>query len=213
MSTLLLTLVTQRPGRDKFCRTVQYVLRIVNGFNSVSSDETKTWEKKVASLRKILRFGNCIDILASAKTSLHTTADPAVRIANTASRVALSLYLFHDHLGCLLQQGLINLHDAKGVSDKANRWWLCAILAAIVRDLHEMRCLAKQVHKKDVDLLTFLVRYHKALMCDLVINVCDLFIPMSTLGMITLPSWLVGCAGVTSSTLGILAIIDSRFKY
>ena len=122
----LVTLNSGRNGRDKIFRAAQYALKLVNAFQvnnrlrvvqyiyvilvSISFPflkasekalfvDTVELERSLASFRKLLRLGTCVDTAYGVRETLGH-ADPVVRWTATLRRVSLALYLYYDHLVC-----------------------------------------------------------------------------------------------------------------
>ena len=81
----LIKLNSTRVGRDKIFRTLQYALRAINSRPYLATDDSKDLEKTLASFRKLLRLGTFIDVLQSAKQSIHHP-DFCTRILVTLAR-------------------------------------------------------------------------------------------------------------------------------
>ena len=67
----LIKLNSSRVGRDKIFRTLQYGLRAINSRPYLATNESRDLEKTLASFRKLLRLGTFIDVLQSARQSIH----------------------------------------------------------------------------------------------------------------------------------------------
>ena len=61
--------------------------------------DTVELERSLASFRKLLRLGTCVDTAYGVRETLGH-ADPVVRWTATLRRVSLALYLYYDHLVC-----------------------------------------------------------------------------------------------------------------
>ena len=93
----IVKLNSSRAGRDKLFRTLQYCLKAINSRPYLASEESRNLEKTLASFRKLLRLGTFIDVLHSARQSVHHS-DLFTGTILTLSRIALAMYLFGDHL-------------------------------------------------------------------------------------------------------------------
>ena len=66
----LVKLNSSRVGRDKIFRTAQYILKAVNS-RPLANEVSRDLERTLASFRKLLRLGTFIDVLISARQSIH----------------------------------------------------------------------------------------------------------------------------------------------
>lgn len=110
----------------------------------------------------------------------------------------------------------------------ANRFWLLAICLGLLRDLYE---ILRAVHterkrlqqyssgpdSKEMSISMWSVLQNVAynnpsVVVDLVKNSADLFLPVSRLDILYIPSGIVGLLGVVSSLAGIVADFNEQLK-
>ena len=72
-------------------------------------------EKTLASFRKLLRLGTCVDTAYGVRETLKH-ADPVVRWTATLRRLSLALYLYYDHLVCKYYRVTLQVYDLVGLS-------------------------------------------------------------------------------------------------
>lgn len=204
----LIRLHSLRAGRDKEFRAVQYALKVITSFNVENKANLQQLEKTLASFRKLLRWGTCLDTLYGVKSSVQLK-DPWTMLTVTGSKVALALYLYYDHL-VWLHQVKLRIGNVAEWSKKSNGWWAVSILVNLVRDLKEVSSvILRQPSPRTLDAF---LKVHKALLNSLVLNLFDLVLPLSALGLLELPNWTVGVCGVTSTALSTLPLIDSSYR-
>ena len=184
-----------------------------------------------------MRLGKSVDTLQGALTTLRI-GDPVVKTATTVSRIHQALYLAVDNLLWAEKIGLISVTSEKRSkwNDQCNRFWMYFLIANLIRDIHEIRLIIKSRQRllKDLQdsqssglegikaafcsevtawaLVRHVVINHGDVSVDLLKNVCDLLIPLASLGYVKLPSSVVGLLGAASSALSILAILNPRYK-
>lgn len=147
----------------------------------------------------------------------------------TCSKLSQALFLVGDHFIWLSRTGLFKNIDAKKWGNLSNRYWLMSIIMNLARDVYEIIRLIdlhrsasrigllnnkfpKITSTRDLEKLALysfsLLRGHKDVVVDTVKNVCDVFIPMTTLGYVKLSPMTIGVLGTMSSIAGLLALIQ-----
>ncbi|KAL3249997.1 hypothetical protein MRX96_055611 [Rhipicephalus microplus] len=191
----------QTAGRDKLFRLLQYSSRFL------------------CSGRRLLRLGRFLDALHGATRTI-SLPDVSLRLSLTMARIGNAFYILTDNLVWLHQVGLLTLQRDTW-SRTSNKFWLLAIVAALIRDLTELYQilpLLLAAPSKGANLRTSLrmlwvsASFHKALLLDLVKNVADLWIPYTALGHAKLEPGTIGLLGVISSAAAILPMLDSTFS-
>lgn len=131
-----------------------------------------------------------------------------------------ALYLFNDHLVWLAHVGVGSL-DKKKYTMLAARFWLAALITALLRDIYEMLTLffnpIKSRNKsgdtvKTVGFIPSLFGRRKDLLLDFIKNGCDSWIPMNRLGYSNFHSGMIGIFGVISTLVGIMAQLNKDIK-
>ncbi|EDV26965.1 Peroxisomal membrane protein 11B [Trichoplax sp. H2] len=215
----------QTAGRDKLCRVVQYGSKIAawllegNPNNAKMIEVINTLSTSLAMARKVFRIGKPIDeVLNAWKCS--GLGDLLYKLTLTVSHVCRALYLFHDHLVWLAHVGVGSL-DKKKITLLASRFWLAALITALLRDIYEMITLFFNPIKsrntsgdtvKTIGFIPTLFGRRKDLLLDFIKNECDLWIPMTRLGYSNFSSGMIGVFGVISSLIGILVQINKDIK-
>lgn len=225
----------QSVGRDKLARLIQYTSRLVwhqleiRNANKYSIDRIKNLELTLSSFRKILRLGRCVDICYTALNSMHIE-DPILRLTLTISKLANALFLYADHIVWLTKSGFLKT-DSEKWNRIANKFWLLSIIANLTRDLYEIVHLL-ELHKttflKPSELLnTSLRNYdwygglkylhmyiscHNDVFIDTLKNSCDIFIPLTALGITRLSPSTVGILGAVSSLAALVTVIKPITK-
>ena len=138
----LIKLNSTRVGRDKIFRTLQYALRAINSRPYLATDESRDLEKTLASFRKLLRLGTFIDVLQSARQSVHHP-DFCTRILVTLARIANAMYLLGDHIVWLHRNNLLQMKDIKGWERFSNKSWLYSIILNLITDYRAIKSSSK----------------------------------------------------------------------
>uniref|UniRef100_A0A2H1VB59 SFRICE_002122 n=1 Tax=Spodoptera frugiperda TaxID=7108 RepID=A0A2H1VB59_SPOFR len=224
----------QTTGRDKLARLIQYTSRLVwhqleiRNANKYSVDRIKNLELTFSSFRKILRLGRCIDICYTALNSMHIE-DPILRVTLTVSKLAHALFLYSDHIVWLTKSGFLKT-DSEKWNRTANKFWLISIIANLARDIYEIihvMDLHRATFIKPTDLLNSSAKYdlnesikymymlmscHKDVFIDTLKNSCDMFIPLTALGVTKLSPSTVGVLGAISSLAALMTIVKPITK-
>ncbi|XP_075536297.1 peroxisomal biogenesis factor 11ab [Dermacentor variabilis] len=215
----------QTTGRDKFFRLLQYSSRFLWYWLQKTSNRRDTvarlqnLEVTFSSGRRLLRLGRFVDALHGATRTINLP-DVSLRLSLTMARIGNAFYILTDNLVWLHQVGLLTLHrDAW--SRTSNKFWLLAIVAALIRDLLELYQILPMLLalpskgntlRSSLRILWASASFHKALLLDLVKNFADLWIPYTALGHARLEPGTVGLLGVISSAAAILPMLDSTFS-
>lgn len=84
---------------------------------------------------------------------------------------------------------------------------------SLMRDIYEIIKILE--HEKNTfkqhHILSYL-KHHKEVMMDTVKNGCDLFIPLTALGVTKCTPGTIGLLGIISSLIGLYTIIDPLYK-
>lgn len=164
----------------------------------------------------------------SALKTIHLS-DNILRLTITLSKVNQALFLLFDHIVWAHSIGLIKA-DKKKWTELAARFWLVSLMLNIVRDCYEMnlvinrecqgmprnRCRYmngdakyQEKNKMLITNTTVVKRYigeNKPVVMDLMKNVCDLVLPLNSLGYINASPGLQGLLGTISSFIGIVTV-------
>ncbi|KAG0716561.1 Peroxisomal membrane protein 11B [Chionoecetes opilio] len=225
-------------GKDKLFRFIQYLSRLTwhnlerrkNLRDTVA--RLKIIESAFSTFRKLLRLGKSVEVLHGALRTLHLP-DAVLRITLTLSRIYQCLFLVADHIIWVGRAGLWDI-DRDKWSRISNRFWLGSIVLNLLRDAYEIltisrrqvRCLNPQLGAykgvpgvREVCRVAPLLRpvaefaeEHRDVFWDCVKNLCDFWIPFTSLGHAKLSPGTVGFLGSVSSLAGLVAVLDPLAK-
>jgi len=212
----LIKLNATRSGHDKIMRTAQYTLRLI----TMKPGTVQDLSAALGAARKLNRFGTVLSVmLSSTKTVKHP--DLIIRTTCTLSRISSAMYLFCDHLLYLHQANLLKVDCGKW-SRFSIQCWLYSIVLNLLRDVYEIQRLVEQLKSegksdpyKKCDLVTIIAtiaKQNRDVCVDLFKNLADFVLPLSSLGYIDKQRRLVSLCGLVSSILGILPMINPKYK-
>lgn len=222
---LLIKLNNQTAGRDKIIRLFQYGSKAgwyytPSNYSTRSSiDVLKSLEYTFSSFRKLLRLGRCLDSLYSALSTINNP-DIIIRITLTISKITNALYLFADHITWIGRAGVFNVNLEKW-NTIGNKYWLLTIIINITRDIYEILQIIENNNKLKKKLINkkqliyhniYDIKNHKDVLFDTIKNICDLFIPLNSLGYTKLSPGMIGLLGFSSSAIGLYCMIDPITK-
>lgn len=225
-------------GKDKIFRLLQYLSRLV--WHNLESRKNlrdavarlKIIENAFSTFRKLLRLGKSIEVLHGALRTLHLP-DVVLRVTLTLSRIYQSFFLLVDHIIWIGRVGLFDINKEKW-SSYSNRFWLGAIILNMIRDVYEILTIMKKrlkcedlqpcVYKNIPVVKTFyecvpatrpIVQFaeeHRDVFWDSIKNLCDIWIPLTSLGHTKFSPGTVGLLGSISSFAGLIAVLDPLAK-
>lgn len=181
----------------------------------------------------VLRFGKSVEVFYGALKSIHYS-DAWLAFTLTVNKISSSIFLMTDHIIWLSRSGLVKDVDTVKWTRRSNRFWVLSLVMSIVRDVYEINrvvvsissykslstCLASSIvsirSSKDVSvcvssLVEFLITY-KHLTVDTVKNICDLFIPLTSMGVTRLSPRQIGLLGMISSVAGLIVVLNPKCK-
>ncbi|EZA57708.1 hypothetical protein DMN91_002975 [Ooceraea biroi] len=204
-------------GRDKIIRLLQYASRTYwyyaqnSNRTKYSAEILRSLEFTFSSFRKLLRLGRCVDSLYSA-TKVLKHPDLILRTTLVSAKLANALYLLSDHFIWMGRVGIFKVNLDKW-NKAANKYWLVNIIMNIMRDVYE---IIKIMQYKGTVLrqqrTVSCLKDHKDVVMDTVKNACDLFIPLTALGITRCTPGTVGLLGVISSFIGLYTIVNPDYK-
>lgn len=159
----------------------------------------------------VLRFGRCLDSFYSA-VKMIKYPDPMVRITLIMAKMANALYLVADHFIWVGRVGILRV-DLEKWNKVGNKYWLLTIIMSLTRDIYEIFKILE--HEKNAFKQCYILsclKNHKEIMMDTVKNGCDLFIPLTALGVTKCTPGTIGLLGIISSLIGLYTIIDPVYK-
>lgn len=170
----------------------------------------------------MFRLGKSIDSFLAALQTIHLT-NPAQRLLVTLTKISRGLYLLIDHIIWASRMNLVSI-DNRFWARLANRFWLLALFLSLLRDLYEL-VVAFRLEKKRLNqyspsltqnspraLIGNVLHANPALVIDSVKNMADLWIPVSRLDLVYLPSGIVGLLGVVSSLAGLMSAHNQHWR-
>lgn len=159
----------------------------------------------------MLRLGRCLDSLYSALKMIKYP-DPIVRLILITAKITNALYLLADHFIWLGRVGILRV-DLEKWNKVANKYWLITIIMNFTRDIYEIiKILVREKNVLKRHQILLCLRNHKKIMMDIVKNGCDLFIPLTALGIAKCTPGTIGLLGIISSLVGLYTIIDPLYK-
>ncbi|XP_050402966.1 peroxisomal membrane protein 11B [Patella vulgata] len=197
----------------------------------------KNLESSVSTTRKLLRFGKSVDFIQSALKSIHID-DTVWRLTITLSKINQACYLLFDHLIWAGRVGIMKV-DSKKWSELSARFWLVSLILNLVRNFYdiyvilvrEVKIQAARAKKsssyvngnsydKDKprkiltnnELACKCISENKPVWLDLIKNVCDIVLPLNSLGRIHVTPGTQGVVGVISSIVGIATTWDPLLR-
>uniref|UniRef100_A0A3Q3ND84 Peroxisomal biogenesis factor 11 beta n=1 Tax=Labrus bergylta TaxID=56723 RepID=A0A3Q3ND84_9LABR len=226
----------QSQAKERVIRAAQYACTLL-GYTLQKGGAAAELRKTIGQLeahmsltRKLLRLGNSVEALESAKRAIHLS-DSVLRLCLTISHLNRAMYFACDNVLWAGKTGIISKLDMKKWSERSFRYYLFALILNLTRDLYELRLLidCEERHRASkhppsphpgsasadqlqLHLLATVLYSNPPLLLDLLKNSCDIFIPLDRLGIYTTGSGFVGLCGLTSSILSILTLIHPWLK-
>ncbi|KIK96363.1 hypothetical protein PAXRUDRAFT_826031 [Paxillus rubicundulus Ve08.2h10] len=215
-------------GRDKLYRTVQYFSRFLAWFFLSRGDKLQAvrWnalKNHLALARKLMRLGKPVEHLQAALRAAQATGELGEQLATICRQIAYFGYLTYDTIVWANAVKLINLKTSTSqrVTKISNQFWLSGILLSITHALLKAGRLAQEAKKLrasqswgEKDLGDEAQREVKQLALEklrvdtryqFIIDILDIWIPASNLGLTNVNDGVVGLAGFISSVMGMLA--------
>lgn len=179
-----------------------------------------------------MRFGRSFDTFYGSLSSIHYP-DLTIRLTLTISKITSALYLFADHIIWLSRTGLTRNVNIKKWNDLSNKYWLVSIIMNLVRDIYEIvrlfdsnkRFKTSRSRPASIQVFTSFrsmlyltlcsyasIIQHKDVAIDTVKNICDLFIPLNSLGYTKFSARTIGVLGAISSVAAIITLIEPSTK-
>jgi len=212
-------------GRDKLYRTIQYLSRILAWLSFSRGDkiEAARWnalKNHLALGRKLMRLGKPIEHLQAALRAAQSPSELGEQLATIGRQLAYFGYLTYDAVVWANAVKVINLRPSttSRVATISNRFWLSGILLSITHGLLKAGRLAQEAKKLrasaswgEKDLSDVAQREARQLALEkmrsdtryqFVIDILDIWIPASNLGLVNVNDGIVGLAGLTSSIMG-----------
>lgn len=168
----------------------------------------------------MLRFGKSLDFLQGALKSVHLK-DTTLRLTITMSKLNQACFLMFDHIIYAHNIGLINA-DKKKWSNISAKFWVASLILNLTRNLYDIINILQEMNA-DIEQnrntskprngnLTKAVMDNKPVFLDLVKNLADLVLPLTTLGKLNASPGMQGFLGFVSSVAGIVTVWDPTLK-
>jgi hypothetical protein len=166
-----------------------------------------------------MRLGRFIDYIKSVLESFHMRNK---RMGTLFGLIAVcqGLYMLFDNLLLLNRFKIIHLSNPQRLQQNLYQVWLLWVSLALTRDYYEIQAsfAVGQHHHYQQKQERSLIRRanifwaNKPLVIDTVKNLCDLYIPLSSLNIVRANTGLQGLAGTISSILGLLQLWDKSYQ-
>ncbi|KAI5852773.1 peroxisomal biogenesis factor 11 [Morchella snyderi] len=211
--------VSSTAGRDKALRTLQYLARFLSfyllrkGYKMDAIAPFEAIKKQFASTRKVMRIGKNIEHFKAASQAMdNKSLDPVLRYCAVGRQLGYFTYLTFDALSFLDSSGIYKFAAGKKLAAEAYRAWFVGLIFSLVGGGYTLytlrereRGIVKTIAEGKVE-GEKLVKEREATVIQIVSDVCDVTIPASALGYVTLDDGIVGMAGTVSSLIGLQAI-------
>lgn len=215
-------------GRDKLYRTVQYFSRFLAWFllsrgNKVGAARWTALKTHLGIGRKLMRLGKPVEHLQAALRTASSAGEVSEQVTSIGRQLAYFGYLTYDAAVWANTAKFIALKPstAEKVTKTSNRFWLAGILFSITHGLLKAGRLAHDAKKLrnsgtwgEKDLSDEAQREAKQLALEslrtdtryqFIIDLFDIWIPASNLGLVNVNDGIVGFAGFISSIMGLRA--------
>jgi len=157
-----------------------------------------------------MRVGKNVEhFKAAALAADQRGGDPILKYLAVGRQLGYAGYLTFDALTYLDAAGIRPNASAKRLSKEASKFWLAGLTCSAVSGtyaLYQLRAKTSRISKADVEGVVEKKKIEKeqaALNLQLISDLCDLTVPSSALGYLTLDDGLVGLAGTVSSLIGV----------
>ncbi|KDQ63612.1 hypothetical protein JAAARDRAFT_118980 [Jaapia argillacea MUCL 33604] len=222
-----LKLLGTTTGRDKTYRAVQYLARFLAWFLLTRGykDQSVRWNALKSHLalgRKMMRLGKPLENLQAALRAIQSygKGETGEQITTIARQLSYFGYLSYDTLVWANAIKFITLkpETAQKVNKTANRFWLAGILLNITHGLLKAGRLANEAKKlrsgpawseKDVGAEADLELKYRSLEVaraatrhQFVIDVLDVWLPATSLGLVNINEGVLGIFGLVTSIMG-----------
>ncbi|KPP65343.1 peroxisomal membrane protein 11A-like [Scleropages formosus] len=194
-------------------------------------------ESNMSSGRKLFRLGNTVSSISAVKQTMHLS-DPMLQLCLTSTHLIRALYFVCDNILWAQSVGLLHSINKECWSRAASRCYLISLVLSLARDVYffaQVTAWAAQMmeHQKKplqpkskageaacypllgscIPALIYKgLKNNPPLILDALKNICDLFIPLDTLGIYETSPGMVGLCGLLSSFIGILTLLKPNLK-
>ncbi|THH32003.1 hypothetical protein EUX98_g2179 [Antrodiella citrinella] len=208
-------------GRDKMYRAIQYLARflawvLLNRGYKIQAARWTALKAHLALARKVMRLGKPIEHLQAALRAYQTSGIAAEQITIIGRQLAYFGYLSYDAFVWANAVKFFNLapSTADRVSRISNRFWLSGILLSITHNLLKAGRLANEVKllqgqswtdkglavDREARLLS-LDSQRAGVRYQFVMDVLDVWIPASGLGLVSFNDGVLGIFGQVANSI------------
>jgi len=211
-------------GRDKLYRAIQYFARLLawlllNRGYKIQAARWTALKAHLALARKVMRLGKPVEHLQAALRAYQTTGIAGEQITTIGRQLAYFGYLSYDALVWANAVKFFNLapSTAERVSRVSNRFWLSGILLSITHGLLKAGRLANEAKAlqgsqtwsdkglavdREAKLLNFDAQ-RASVRHQFVMDILDVWIPASGLGLVSFNDGVLGIFGLITSLMGL----------
>ncbi|KAI0002053.1 peroxisomal biogenesis factor 11 [Russula vinacea] len=202
-------------GRDKVYRATQYFARffawyLISGGRKADAVRWNNLKSHLALARKLLRLGKPLEHLQSALRAAQATGGLKEQLTTIARQLAYFGYLTYDTIVWANAINVINLkfETSQRVQKISNRFWLAGILFSITnvvlktdrltKETREIRGLDEKNIGEDnarKSRLQALQTMRAATRHQFIIDILDVWLPASNLGLVNLNDGILGIFG------------------
>ncbi|KAE8369385.1 peroxisomal biogenesis factor 11 [Aspergillus caelatus] len=214
-----LRFVATTVGRDKILRTLQYFSRFYAWYlyrtnrPQSSIDPYNAVKKQFGTTRKILRIGKFAEHLKAAAVAADNKSpiDPVLRYLAVGRQLGYAGYLTLDTITVIDIIGFRKIAAVKRLQDTAYRSWLAGLIFSAIASAYSLWRLREKERTLDrtegegVVEAKKLEKERSAARTQLFSDLCDMTIPVSSLGLANLDDGIVGIGGTVSSLLGVVS--------
>ncbi|GME24560.1 Peroxisomal biogenesis factor 11 [Neofusicoccum parvum] len=206
-------------GRDKFLRTLQYWSRFYAWYlYRTNTPQTKVAQydavkKNFGMARKLLRLGKFVEHFKAAAVAADAKGmDAVLKYCAIGRQLGYAGYMLLDNLTVPDVVGFRKSANIKTVQEQAYRAWMTGLLFNVIAGVYSLAQLRKRVAAVDEKEAESVVEKKKieregnAAKIQLISDLCDLAVPLSALGYVTLDDGIVGLSGTVSSLLGLWTV-------
>ncbi|KAL7381923.1 hypothetical protein ABVT39_013544 [Epinephelus coioides] len=136
----------QSQAKERIIRAAQYACTLL-GYTLQKGGASAELRRTISQLeahmsltRKLLRLGNSVEALESAKRAIHLS-DSVLRLCVTISHLNRAMYFACDNILWAGKTGLISKLDQQKWSQRSFRYYLFALILNLTRDVYELRLL------------------------------------------------------------------------
>ncbi|XP_051925844.1 peroxisomal membrane protein 11B [Hippocampus zosterae] len=238
---------SQSQAKERIIRAAQYACTLL-GYTLLKGGAGAQLRRTVSQLeahmsltRKLLRLGNSVEAIESAKRAIHLS-DSILRLCLTVGHLNKAMYFACDNVLWAGKMGLLCKVDQRKWSQRSFKYYLFALILNLTRDVYDLHLLMEREARREaaksppsrdsspctaawavppdpsawlrgrLSLLSTVMHNNPPLLLDLLKNTCDIFIPLDRLAIYPTGAGFVGACGLTSSLLALLAIVHPWLK-